>query len=632
MPIPAIRLLPALLIASVMAGCGTSPDRRADSLATAQPRVTQLEAAGDYAGLSQFYLGLQGDAAQKLEWRLLAAEALISGAMPEAALDTVAVLDESRLSAQQVTRLRLVRAQARLALGDNEGALQELPPYTQRLSPDMQRRVLQTRVTVFARTGRIEDELLDRLTLARITTDPDAQGRNSEEIWQLLGRIPEEQLLSLVSLDPELTGWVTLQQVARIPLNEPEQFDQQINGWLTRFPNHPARDRALTIQGSRAHPLAPRQVAVLLPLSGTYASAGNAVLAGLRAGLAAMATPAPHVIEYDTAVEPATSLYQRAVLQGSDMVIGPLLKDQVEALYALPQHPVSVLSLNRTTNDSGMVDNFYQFGLAPEDEAAQIATDALAAGWTRALAIYPADQWGARVGTAFLGRFADGGGTVTGSQIYPADQIDFTDPIKGLLQIDMSEARKAQLQRVLDRELTFEARRRQDADFVFLAGFTPSVRQIYPQLRFFGIGKLPVLSTSSAYSGVPSRIQDRDLDGLWFVDAPWLLSRDSTWLGKRIMAAAGAQQPQAESVADDSQADGEKAQRGPPPRLFALGADAINVTPWLVALKESPGTIFDGASGQLSVDRRGQLHRRLSWARFEDGLAVPRSLPQNTLQ
>jgi len=125
-----------------------------------------------------------------------------------------------------------------------------------------------------------------------------------------------------------------------------------------------------------------------------------------------------------------------------------------------------------------------------------------------------------------------------------------------------------------------------------------------PQLRAHGLVDTPVLATSQIYGGSPSRGLDRDLDGVEFCDAPWLHGL-STGLPERDLI---------RSVLPSSEAN---------PRLFAFGMDAYRLIPYLDWLGRNSDAFINGASGQLSLDAFGRVHRGLAWLRFEGG--VPRA-------
>ena len=129
-------------------------------------------------------------------------------------------------------------------------------------------------------------------------------------------------------------------------------------------------------------------------------------------------------------------------------------------------------------------------------------------------------------------------------------------------------------------------------------------RLLVPQLKIANV-TAPVFATSHVYSGERNVGLDRDLDGVEFSDAPWLLG---PMLGK----------PDRDEIVNQiSSAKGSGA------RLFALGMDAYNLLGVLDALLANPGQYAEGATGQLTADRQGRIFRTLAWGQFENGVARP---------
>ena len=61
-------------------------------------------------------------------------------------------------------------------------------------------------------------------------------------------------------------------------------------------------------------------------------------------------------------------------------------------------------------------------------------------------------------------------------------------------------------------------------------------------------------------------------------------------------------------------------------RLHAMGYDAYHLAGSLYGSREQPMQEMIGATGLLQLDMNGQIHRKLAWARFENG--VPVALPE----
>jgi outer membrane PBP1 activator LpoA protein len=276
--------------------------------------------------------------------------------------------------------------------------------------------------------------------------------------------------------------------------------------------------------------------------------------------------------------------------------------------------PVPVLALNRSdemSQNTGLP--LYQFGLAPEDEARQVAQRAIADGNQRLLALVPDNAWGERVLGAFQQQFTALDGELLDVERYATSGADFTRPISKALNLDDSENRYQALQRLLGEKLNFEPRRRQDVQGVLLLAFPREARQIKPQLRFHHAGELPVYSTSHVYEASDDAGIDRDMDGLMFCDIPWALDQEGPWAVQR------------------RQVDALWPSRGQRyQRLFALGFDAYQVVPWLDTLNLPGFAQFPGATGILSLDADKQLHRTLEWARFNRGLPEKLQEPLTT--
>jgi len=315
----------------------------------------------------------------------------------------------------------------------------------------------------------------------------------------------------------------------------------------------------------------------------------------------------PELRFYDTGgnAQMLWSVYQNAVQEGAEFVIGPLLKDSIQQLARSGDLPVPVLALNQTSSrQSGLA--LYQYGLAPEDEARQVAEKMINDGQRQVIALTPDTVWGSRVLAAFQQQFISLGGEILTSGQYASDSADFKSPIQRTLNLDASKNRHRALQRLLGATLDFEPRRRQDVDAIFVLAFPRQARQLKPQLRFHHAGDLPIYSTSHVFAASPDPSLDRDMDGLFFCDIPWVLDYEGRWSEQR------------EQLLSVWPIRSQRFQR-----LFALGYDAYQVSPWLESLNMPGFAYFPGATGVLTLDENKQLHRALEWAQFRKGRPQP---------
>ncbi|MGH7170454.1 MAG: penicillin-binding protein activator, partial [Gemmataceae bacterium] len=406
-------------------------------------------------------------------------------------------------------------------------------------------------------------------------------------------------------------GWLTLGNLMRNVWQQPRNLLEQLQAWQAQFPNHPASEDIVPqlIASQKAFATYPTQVAVLLPLSGPYQSVADAVRDGLLTAYFQLANQggAPAVTFYDAGgtAAGAQSAYRQAAAAGADIVVGPLIKDAANGIAALGSLPVPVLALNNLDANQKAPAGMFQFGLPPEGEAEQVAERVIAEGLTRGVALVPQSDWGKRVLNAFTARFQQLGGTLLGTQIYNPGVSDFSVPIQRLLNLNDSQYRKNQLEAVLGQSLQFEARRRQDIQFIFLGANSSDAKLIRPELRFYHAINVPVYATSQVFD--PGEAADTDLDGITFDDMPWTLETTG--------AAANTSKTVATLWPNSYSANS---------RLYALGFDAWRLVPLLY--KGQPfTTTVQGMTGLLSMTPGGVVHRQLDWATFKNG--APQFLP-----
>jgi outer membrane PBP1 activator LpoA protein len=439
--------------------------------------------------------------------------------------------------------------------------------------------------------------------------DPLAIEAGRERLWAGLQVVAAQSLSDAanVTYDPVARGWLLLGALANSTGQQGIGWGNGIIRWQEMFPEHPAAsvisDLALPQDSLLDYP---RTVALLLPLSGNSAAAGNALKNGF---LGAYFTSVggldgqQRIQVYDVN-QPggASAAYSQAVLDGAEFVVGPLLRSSVVELASEAFLSVPVLSLNYLPNNVAPPPGFYQFALAPEDEAASAAQRAIGDEGLRGVALVPANDWGRRVLASFATEFEGLGGSLLDVSNYEPNAQDFSFEIENLMGLSQSVQRYQRLRANIGGPLQFDPRRRQDIDFVFLAADAKAGRLIKSQLKFHYSGDLPVYSTSFIYS-MDGR-SDTDLDELMFADAPWIVSPPA-WI---------ADYPGLYS--DYWPAERRLA------RLHAMGYDAYNLVGALFIANEQGMEELSGATGQLFLTRDGKVHRKLAWARFERGEPV----------
>lgn len=609
-----VRHLPglcALAVLMLLSACGTAPNRTdatTDTTATA-PAPTREET------------------------QLTAAEAALRGGQPE---NAARILEKLPPSGNAAYRTRLALAQARVFLGRQQprAALQRLASIGDTVPPGQMIDFHRARVDAYTAAGNHLESARERVWMDGLL-DKTAQPGNRQAIWESLARLPDAVLANMRTAPPPdvFSGWLELVETTRALRDNPQQLDIALAIWRERYPGHPAiPDFIDALQGRTqeiARSLSPTgQIAVLLPLSGALAEAGQAVRDGMLAAHFQTPDASPQRLRfYDTGpgLDRVWSLYQRAVGEGAKQVIGPLSKEAVAALAGAGTLSVPVLALNNLPDDKPAPALLYQFSLSPEDEAEQVAERAWEDGQRRALALVPENtpenSLGRRVLQAFMQHWQLLGGTLLDVRSYGDDQNAYSDSVVDLLKLEASNQRLQELTRLLGQKPDFVPRVRQDADFVLLAGQPDQARQLRALLRFHHAAQLPVYATSQVYDSTSTATQNLDLDGLRFCDMPWILSAV-------LPTALPSVYPGASLRAEIARLWPERAQRYT--RLYALGVDALQIMPNLQGLQDGSFSRHPGVTGDLYLDKDRRVHRELAWAQFQNGQPSP--LPEATPQ
>jgi uncharacterized protein len=601
----------ALLL--VLSGCETSGFSTLPAR-TGEASALHLAQAGEHADAAREYIGLASaaTASERDRLTLLAVEQwLLAGDLPRATNAFSRIARPAGGEAQWLWDLN--RAAFALREQNPDQALAVLEPLgNQSLPQDYRVRLEGLRAEAWFRKG--EPARAVRLMLQRENwlSGDYARRQNRERLWQgLAGSNPADlRAAAEVTTDPSVRGWLAIGALAASTGQQGLGWSNGVQRWRETFPTHAANAFLDTLDVPDASDLDyPRQIALILPLTGSAASAGEAILNGFFGAYFAAAgglDDRQSVRVYDVNTEGgASAAYAAAVEDGAEFVVGPLLRQDVNELANDTLVPVPILTLNYLDDGTLAPPGLYQFSLAPEDEAAAVAQRAIQDGHTRALALVPNSAWGRRLFTAFATAFEALGGTVLDSRSYTSGNPDFSQTIEDLMALSGSVKRYQRLRANIGAPLQFDPRRRQDADFIFLAADAPAGRLLKSQLKFHYSGDLPVYSTSSIYA-MDGR-SDSDLNGVMFADVPWLID-PQPWI-QDLPPLYAEHWPQHRRLG----------------RLHAMGFDAYHLIGSLYSADGRSFREIDGASGRLYLDGDGRVHRYLAWARFIRG--TPQPLP-----
>jgi len=315
-------------------------------------------------------------------------------------------------------------------------------------------------------------------------------------------------------------------------------------------------------------------IGVILPLQSiAFRRLAEQVRLGiLTASNLAYRAPLP-IIFYSTTTEAdrIREAYERAVSDGARAVIGPLTRGGVSELASSGVISVPTLALSPPYPNVMLPQQCYVFGLQIESEARQTAKLAFSQGGRKALIITGKTALSQRISQAFVNEWIALKGDV-------ADSFEYTTDPAELVKL---------------RELLTDT----VADVVFVSVDAPRARFIRPYLG----NELPIYATSLVYASNADRTELYDLNGVRFLDMPWLLQEDHP----AVMAYL---RPTIDSDALDEE------------RFYALGIDAFRI---IQALLDNPSHFpeLDGVTGTIRLDNRHHFTRELTPAQFAYGRA-----------
>jgi uncharacterized protein len=582
--LPTALLLPLLLV-GLLTGCAVTPTQDDDEVLAPVPsaelnRATALATQGKATEAAEIYrrLASQSTPPARAQLQLKAARTELSAGRTAQAAKTIDSIEEGALTTNQREQWLLAKADVSLLAGRPKETIDYIKRMQVKSLPtDLRRKQLGTLAAAQRQTNSPAAAAETLNELDRLLDRADERLANQVSLISTLSAMSKGDLQALANrASGTMKGWVNLALLAQQSGTDTAGFEGGYRQWRRNHMLHPALPNlAQTYAGSLAGGYtAGSQVTVMLPRSGRFAAAADAVRKGIEAANQAATIGARPTLDFadSTNASRAKKIHAKATQRGADYVIGPLEKPAVDQLVAGRTLSVPTLALNEATRDDQRTGNLFQFSLSPENEAAEAANKAFAMGLKRALLVYPEGDWGIRLTRAFERQWRKLGGSLVGQVRYnPASTTEDTTLTK-------------QLQAT-------------NADLVFLVATVETARQLHPKVRSVVTHPTTVISTSHVYSGDFDAKRDAGLVGLYFVDIPWMLDVSGTGPLSRHSLGSGAD---------------------PLARLRAMGIDAYRLAPRLTSLGQHPGAYFAGQTGGLSIDASGRVRRQLELGRFTE--------------
>lgn len=319
---------------------------------------------------------------------------------------------------------------------------------------------------------------------------------------------------------------------------------------------------------------------------------------------------------YDTSTQPVDQVLAQAQKDGATLVVGPLIKSDVEKL-ATVQTPLNILALNEPESVQNH-PNLCYFALSPEDEARDAAHHMWDQGRRAPLLIVPRSSLGDRVSKAFAAEWQTLGGSTVLQQQF-GSKGELKQGINSGAGMRLSgtpiATQPAQPQGVTIAGLTIPAPAQEPApaaasgdngsvDSVYIVATQDEMALIKPMIsmRVSSRSMVQIYASSRSYQAGAGPDYRLEMEGLQFSDAPLLSGSDPALM-----------QQAAKTFNNDYSLV----------RLYAMGVDAWTLANHFNEMRQMPGFQIKGETGSLSATQDCVINRKLTWSQYRQGQIVP---------
>jgi len=329
---------------------------------------------------------------------------------------------------------------------------------------------------------------------------------------------------------------------------------------------------------------------------------------------ATSANPGAELKIYDTSSQPLDQILAQVQRDGASIVVGPLLKNNVEELMK-SNTTLNVLALNQPEQVQNRANICY-FALSPEDEARDAARHIREQGKQAPLLLIPRSALGDRVANAFAQEWQSLGGGMVLQQKFGSTS-ELRAGVNGGAGIALNgspvSASLPQQQSVTIAGLTIPAPPT-DAqisggdrvDAAYIVATPEEIAFIKPMIAMRNGTRSGVTLYASSRSAQGTAGPDfrLEMDGLQYSEIPMLAGSNPLLM------------QQALSVVNNDYSLA---------RLYAMGVDAWALANNFTQMRQVPGFELNGNTGDLSATQDCVINRKLSWLKYQQGQIVPAS-------
>ncbi|EMI7391204.1 LppC putative lipoprotein [Klebsiella oxytoca] len=314
------------------------------------------------------------------------------------------------------------------------------------------------------------------------------------------------------------------------------------------------------------------------------------------------ANPAAELKIYDTTTQPMSQLLAQVQQDGATIVVGPLLKDNVEQVIK-SNTSLNVLALNQPEKIENRVNICY-FALSPEDEARDAAHHIHDQGKQTPLLLVPRGALGDRVVNAFANEWLKlGGGTVLqqrlGTTAELRGSVNSGISLSGTPVSTLPSAQDSALGSPSDVPVSSTG----GVDAAYILATPEQIAYVKPMiaLRNGSQSGVTLYASSRSAQGTSGPDFRLEMEGLQYSEIP-MLAGSNPALQQQALAA----------VRNDYSLA----------RLYAMGADAWSLANHFSQMRQVPGFELNGNTGDLTATQDCVINRKLSWLKYQGGQIV----------
>ena len=323
--------------------------------------------------------------------------------------------------------------------------------------------------------------------------------------------------------------------------------------------------------------------------------------------VATAANPSAELKIYDTTSQPISQLLAQAQQDGATLVVGPLLKENVEEVIK-SNTPLNVLALNQPEKVESRANLCY-FALSPEDEARDAARHIHQQGKQTPLLLVPRGALGDRVVSAFADEWLKLGGASVLQQRF-GSTAELRAGVNGGGGIALSGTPVSTLpsaqNSILGSADEMPVSSGGSVDAAYILATPEQIAYIKPMIamRNGSQSNVTLYASSRSAQGTAGPDFRLEMEGLQYSEIPMLAGSNPSLMQQALSAVRN----------DYSLA-----------RLYAMGADAWSLANHFTQMRQTPGFELNGNTGDLTANQDCVINRKLSWLKYQQGKIVPAS-------